>query len=1242
MAITGTRPPSQGIDLPLEPHDHEGPARRVRDLLRLIARSRWSAPALLAILLATAAQAWFEAGSVIATGDNFPVGMLNPDDGLGAGRWLWGPGVTPTGGIDYVPTLYSVPALIGKVLQILGLGAGLRQNVYLTLLFVGMGLSMYLLLRALLPGERDRIAAAVGALFYACNPAMFNAIPNAAILANLVLLPLLPALILRGAASRGWRHPMVLAVASVGLSYAFVNPPMFALVLAASVVAGVVILVRDPRGASRFLLRAGLLAGLLNLWWLVPVGLALLGPAGDRLVPGADSASWAWTHQRSSLWNVVRLVPQWSWPRPEYVPYAGAFEVPPLSIAMALPAAVSLLLPVVTRGARRRAAFVVLGVAAGLAVLAKGLHPPATALNEWLYRGVPGMWLFREPQAKFTFVLAAVLGIGLALLVASPWSRRVRLGMVAMIVAVTAWISHPIWLGSVVPDARPGLPASHVRIPEHWTEAADFLDANPGRVLLLPPNDYYQLPYRWGYYGADQIADELIASPVIRLLDPAGNVYIGPDRGALGVTERLRKHLERGEWSESVRISRLLGIRWLVVRGDVDWRAPGRTLMDPASMAEQLGRVDGLREARSFGPLRMFEVDAAHGRRVWAASGSVESEAGDVALGTSVPIADGAAIVGGSSPSSGSLAAIGRSEWREDSGGLSADLGPAGGTLYARWVEGMPLWVRAESASDGGTTLSLAPDLSFSGASVRNLVDRTTLPVDARPEDILVTLDGRPLPDRLATVAPGDHELVAMVPDASSLEDGSFERGDWGRVGDCLAEDDRTPEEVGLRARRVQDGHDGTWALELAATDHAACVRQVVPDVDTGALYRLRLSSRHLSGAPPRVCVWQEGPDRCAPLPPLAEGEGWRAYDQSFKPEPGTTQLVVHLYADGDPAGTRVRYDGLALDRYREGASTPFQVPAGWAPIGSVRPGATASLLTPGEDPVLPDPSFEEGTWGPVSDCNASDGLDLDGAGLGARRVRGGTDGGYALELSARAHVACVSQDVEGFTPGALHRLTLSHHGIEGAVPRLCVWEMGPDACASIPPLRGGSGWQRSDIVFRASHDAAGLQLFLYADGEPGGTTVRYDDVRLRLTPPRPELAVVDPPPGRAAAELEVTIRNPSDYRVAVSGAKGPFLLVLDETYDRDWHLSGAPGSRHIRVNGYANGWVVDRSGDFDLRIVHVSQAWVGMAWSVSGIALLGLVLAAIIGFLWRATVPADRGGGSRRLRGRPPSPPPA
>lgn len=88
---------------------------------------------------------------------------------------------------------------------------------------------------------------------------------------------------------------------------------------------------------------------------------------------------------------------------------------------------------------------------------------------------------------------------------------------------------------------------------------------------------------------------------------------------------------------------------------------------------------------------------------------------------------------------------------------------------------------------------------------------------------------------------------------------------------------------------------------------------------------------------------------------------------------------------------------------------------------------------------------------------------------------------------------------------------------------------------------------------------------------------------------------------------------SPTEYLVEVKEATYPFVLVLAQTYDPNWKvvLNGIPISEgfHFKVNGYANGWLVNQTGSFGLTIQYVPQMFAYLGAWVSIIAVLTITI---------------------------------
>ncbi len=127
-------------------------------------------------------------------------------------------------------------------------------------------------------------------------------------------------------------------------------------------------------------------------------------------------------------------------------------------------------------------------------------------------------------------------------------------------------------------------------------------------------------------------------------------------------------------------------------------------------------------------------------------------------------------------------------------------------------------------------------------------------------------------------------------------------------------------------------------AIRLSARAHSACVSAPVAGFVPGGSYTVDLDYRTLQGLPARVCVWQDGPDRCAPMPKMEASGDWYHLHVAVTPEPGTAALRLFVYADAGAVGgdgTVVEYRALRVTSAAPLAVTMFDGDAG-APAPAV------------------------------------------------------------------------------------------------------------------------------------------------------------------------------------------------------------------------------------------------------------------------------------------------------------------
>jgi hypothetical protein len=98
---------------------------------------------------------------------------------------------------------------------------------------------------------------------------------------------------------------------------------------------------------------------------------------------------------------------------------------------------------------------------------------------------------------------------------------------------------------------------------------------------------------------------------------------------------------------------------------------------------------------------------------------------------------------------------------------------------------------------------------------------------------------------------------------------------------------------------------------------------------------------------------------------------------------------------------------------------------------------------------------------------------------------------------------------------------------------------------------------------------------------------------------------------------------SPTEYVVNISGATVPYYLVLSESFDPNWKVyvtdgnkpisfwdtlfgSSLPEETHLEVNGYANAWRIEKSGNYTIVIEFRLQWYFYLGLIISSITLLG------------------------------------
>ena len=77
---------------------------------------------------------------------------------------------------------------------------------------------------------------------------------------------------------------------------------------------------------------------------------------------------------------------------------------------------------------------------------------------------------------------------------------------------------------------------------------------------------------------------------------------------------------------------------------------------------------------------------------------------------------------------------------------------------------------------------------------------------------------------------------------------------------------------------------------------------------------------------------------------------------------------------------------------------------------------------------------------------------------------------------------------------------------------------------------------------------------------------------------------------------------NPTKYIAEVT-SDGPYMLELKEQFDPRWKIS--VGGEHVKVNGFANGWIIDKKGSYDVELYYAPQIYFYIGLGISIVSLI-------------------------------------
>jgi arabinofuranan 3-O-arabinosyltransferase len=335
-------------------------------------------------------------------------------------------------------------------------------------------------------------------------------------------------------------------------------------------------------------------------WWVLP--LVLMSKYVFSFIDYVESAST--TTQTTSLTNIFRGASDWVGYIPvdglPWLPAGFSLSTAPWLIVLTGIVAALGLIGLCRRGLPERT-FLLTTLLIGVAIIVTGHQSAIAPPFAGALRGLFDTWLaaFRNIH-KFDALVRLPIALGLGFLLAGPLPKwRPALTLVTL----------GALAGTFVPVLSVGLAArgSYNDLPAYWRQAGDWLNRNAGEntVLAVPGQRFGE--YLWGRTIDDPLQPLTQARWASRMIVPNGSA--GLSRLMEAVDDRFAAGY--GSPGLSTVLSRM-GVRFLLVRNDIQRDADRGTGTWPARVHETLFRTPGVRKVADFGGFwgQRFNVDA--------------------------------------------------------------------------------------------------------------------------------------------------------------------------------------------------------------------------------------------------------------------------------------------------------------------------------------------------------------------------------------------------------------------------------------------------------------------------------------------------------------------------------------------------------------------------------------------------------------------------------------------------------
>lgn len=538
------------------------------------------------------------------------------------------------------PTNISIAAkptyLFLAFLQNKGIPGFILQSSFFWLILVISGISIYYIAKNLYPTVSSKFLL-LAPLFYWFNPFsmvnVWNRFLNNFFIFYAVL-PFLLLLFIKGLQTKRYSYAILIAIVSALFAYAFTSIAFVLLFWLVIFYTALFYFIFAEKREKKFVVVFFILTlfffSLINFWWISQVFSYINTGSFDSVVsssfkPDSNYNTFNTLSERlGKLTFLFRLKHSSFFENTEVMKWAAFYQIPIVALLEFIIIGI-IFIPVLLKRKNANVLYLT-GVFIFAIFIAKGNSPPLGEIFNEAFLRISFLQLFRNPFEKIGFILpiaaAPLFSFGSFLLISILKPKWISLGYGIILGWVVIIWGFPFWSGYVFTSNES--PADkiengfQVEVPIYYKNASDWLNSQKENFrLTIFPIGGEGITYLWekGYTGVE------LSNQILPKTSVSYNTNIPFYDGISSNLERLLLTREN--------ISKILDVlnsKYFILREDVDWRM--RNMRDPVALISRIEKVasmSGLEKVKEFDKLSFWEYTKWKDKSIYLTNNLIEA-----------------------------------------------------------------------------------------------------------------------------------------------------------------------------------------------------------------------------------------------------------------------------------------------------------------------------------------------------------------------------------------------------------------------------------------------------------------------------------------------------------------------------------------------------------------------------------------------------------------------------------------